>query len=383
MRNFSKPVFRRQKQENSGCRKRFAAAVVFFLAALLLMLAAAWIPGAAQWYWKSVYLPAAAAISSVTGLVPFSLAEAGLYLLAAAFFLSLIYTIRRMFRQKQIKKALTAWLSFVLPAASLLAFFFMLGGGINYHHTSFAEEAGITVNEIHPEDLEKICLWLTDEVNAWSGKISRGEDGVMRLSRPEGPDAADAMENLGTVFPCLSGEYPVPKKVFCSGILSRLGLTGIFSAFTIEANYNRDMTPYNIPFTVCHELSHLRGFMQEEEANFIAFLACIRSERPDFLYSGYLSAWVYCMNALYDTDQDRWSAARSMLSPDVEADLAANNAFWNRYDGVLSDVSTQVNDTYLKINGQEHGVQSYNRMVALIVAVFGDRVSSVRPDSIG
>ena len=84
-----------------------------------------------------------------------------------------------------------------------------------------------------------------------------------------------------------------------SEVLSYQGLTGIYLPFTVEANYNGDMPAYDKPFTVCHELSHLRGFMEEQEANFIAFLACIGSERTDFQYSGYLSGWVYCMNALY------------------------------------------------------------------------------------
>lgn len=381
MKQFLTRIFHPQSPRPSGCRIRFSAALFFFLAAALIMLVAATVPGAAQWYWETLYQPASRAVSRVTGSVPFSIAEIGLYLLAAVFLLSLIHTAARMIRSKEVKHCLILWCSYLLPAASILAFFFMLGGGVNYHHASFAEEAGITAEPISVEDLENICLWLTDEVNAWSSQVQRGSDGVMQLSRPEGPDAAAAMEHLGETFPGLSGSYPPPKKVFCSEILSRLGLTGIFSAFTIEANYNKDMTPYNIPFTVCHELSHLKGFMQEEEANFIAFLACIGSGQPDFIYSGFLSAWIYCMNALYDTDRELWSAIRSMLTADAEPDLSANSAFWNRYDGVLSDVSTQVNDAYLKFNGQPHGVQSYDRMVELIVTVFKDHTASAYPDA--
>ena len=130
------------------------------------------------------------------------------------------------------------------------------------------------------------------------------------------------------------------------------------------------MTAYNIPFTVCHELSHLRGFMEEKEANFIAFLACIGSERTDFQYSGYLSGWVYCMNALYRTDPERWAEVRSRLSETVQPDLDANSAFWDRYEGPVRETAERINDTYLKVNGQADGVESYDRMVDLIVAYF-------------
>lgn len=362
------------KPSHSPARHRFAAALILFLLSAALLLVSTLVPAAAEWYSSQIYQPAAAAISGLTGRVPFSLAEIGLYLLILGFLLSAAYTIRRIIKKGNAGQRLLSWLSGILLAASLLAFFFMLGGGINYHRVSFAETAGISAEPCTAEDLSRICSWLTEEVNVRSAQVSRDENGVMSLSRPEGPDAAAAMESLGETFPDLSGSYPMPKKVLCSQILSRLGLTGIFSAFTIEANYNRDMTAYNIPFTVCHELSHLRGFMQEEEANFIAFLACIQSEQTAFQYSGYLSAWIYCMNALYDTDYDTWSTIRSQLAPSVEADLTANREFWASYDGILEEISTQVNDTYLKINGQDSGVQSYDMMVELTVAYFKDKI---------
>ncbi len=132
------------------------------------------------------------------------------------------------------------------------------------------------------------------------------------------------------------------------------------------------MTDYNIPFTACHELSHLRGFMQEEEANFIAFLACRKSEDPQFQYSGSMLGWINCMNVLYEADYDTWEEIHSQILPQVKADLQANNEFWDQYDGRVAEVADQVNDNYLKANGQEEGVQSYDRMADLIVAWYLD-----------
>ena len=129
-----------------------------------------------------------------------------------------------------------------------------------------------------------------------------------------------------------------------------------------------------IPFTACHELSHLRGFMQEQEANFIAFLACSKSGEDAFAYSGYLSGWIQCMNVLYKTDYDAWKEVRGTLPPEAEADLRLNREFWAKYDGAIAEVSNKVNDTYLKANGQKDGVKSYNRMVDLIVAYYHSEV---------
>jgi len=39
--------------------------------------------------------------------------------------------------------------------------------------------------------------------------------------------------------------------------------------------------------------------MREDEANFIAFLACLQSDDPEFRYSGVYLASVHAMNALW------------------------------------------------------------------------------------
>ena len=73
------------------------------------------------------------------------------------------------------------------------------------------------------------------------------------------------------------------------------------------------------------------------------------------------------MNALRRADAGAWQEVRAALDERVEADLQANSRFWAKYDGAVAEVSNKVNDTYLKANGQEDGVESYDRMVDLIV----------------
>lgn len=54
----------------------------------------------------------------------------------------------------------------------------------------------------------------------------------------------------------------------------------------------------------------------------------------------------------------------------MQADLAANSRFWEKYDSPVAEVSDQINDSYLKANGQEDGVASYDRMVELILTYY-------------
>ena len=77
------------------------------------------------------------------------------------------------------------------------------------------------------------------------------------------------------------------------------------------------------------------------------------------------------MNALYRADYGQWQEVRSLLSDEAEPDLAANSAFWDSYEGRISETADKINDAYLKVNGQADGVNSYDRMVDLIVAYYG------------
>ena len=178
------------------------------------------------------------------------------------------------------------------------------------------------------------------------------------------------MVKLSGEYSSLSGYYPKPKPVLVSRILSIQQYSGVYSPFTVEANYNRDMVSYNIPHTICHELSHLDGFMREDEANFIGYLACLGSDDADFKYSGFLLGWIYAGNALAKEDFEEYARLYRMLSEEVREDMDANREFWAKYEGKAARAAERVNDAYLKANGQGEGVLTYGRVVDLMILDF-------------
>jgi hypothetical protein len=354
--------------------KRLVSACLLLAAAGGLTVGAGESPQMAAWYSAHIYPLIVTTVGRLSGMVPFSLSELILYGLVILTAGSFIHAMVKGAREKQGGAVFMQWASGFFLGAAVLVLLYVLNCGISYKRESFSAAAGIKTDEYTVEDLKQTCLWLTEEVNSRADKVKRNSDGVMELYGEEQETAVNAMEQLGRQYPVLSGYYPRPKGLLVSDILSYQGLTGVYSPFTVEANYNREMTPYNIPFTACHELSHLRGFMQEEEANYISFLACKNADSAEFQYSGYLMGWIYSTNALRSTDADAWAEVRQVLDVQVETDLNENTRFWNRYEGTVAEVSSKVNDTYLKVNGQTDGVKSYDRMVDLIVAYFLEEI---------
>lgn len=346
--------------------------LVFLGAALLLQLAARKVPGFGQWYAVTIYPLITGSLGRFMGIFPFSVTELGLYLLIVLFVVSLVRSWRRPLKI----------LGRLLFGASLLFFLFTVNCGINYYRQPFSSLSGLTIQPSSSQELYDLCSWLVEQIqdsvrqledqaseeNGFSGQTSREPLPSYGKLLEYGRQGQLAMRRLGEEFPVLAGFYPAPKPLLLSRILSVQQLCGVYSPFTVEANYNREMPLYNIPHTICHELSHLKGFMREDEANFIGYAACIHSEDLYFRYSGYLMGWVYAGNALAQADPEGFAALRSALPQAALTDLSYNNAYWDAFQGKVAEVSTRVNDTYLKLQDQQDGIQSYGRVLDLMLA---------------
>lgn len=334
----------------------------FLGAALALQLAARNIPEFGQWYAVSVYPVLTGTLGRIVGWLPFSVSEVLLYVLLAGYAVWIIYILLSAVSGRRGKCYIKKYIKITYLAAAVLFFLYTAGCGINYYRKPFSAYLEYKTGVYTREQLQDLCRWLTGQVNASWTETGTKTSGQMQAA------GADAMERLGEQYPALRGPYPKPKPLIVSRILSVQQLSGIYSPFTIEANYNNEMTAYNIPHTICHELSHLRGFMREDEANFIGFLACVTSDDPEFCYSGYLSAWIYAGNALAAEDADFYSACYRALRPEVRGDLKENSQFWNRFESRVSEAAEAMNDHYLKANSQPEGVKSYGRVVDLLLA---------------
>ena len=344
----------------------FTGGTVLLLLAAILSLMARRAEGFAQWYSEHIYRILTETVGRAAGILPFSAAEVLLYILILWLIFSTVKIIWKQLRRTGA--GLVDFAGKVFAVVGMLAFLYTACCGINYYRTSFAESAGLEMDGYTTSQLASVCVELTDELNRKAETVERDADGVMICGDDISLSAPAIMKHAAEAYPQLQGYYPRAKELLNPWILSVQKVTGIYSPFTIEANINGDITDYNIPFTACHELSHLRGYMQEEEANFIAWLACRESDRAEFQYSGSLRGWIGCMNVLYRADYELWAAIRVTLNPAVEADIAANRDYWAKFESPVADAAQTVNDTYLKVNGQSDGIQSYGRMADLIVS---------------
>ncbi len=143
------------------------------------------------------------------------------------------------------------------------------------------------------EELGALRDLVVMRANELGDKLPRDASGNLTYEKDMATEAVESMKELGMTYDGLSGYYGRPKALYTSEFFSQQYIMGYYFPFSMEANYNDVMYIANIPHTMCHELAHTKGFISEDEANLIGFLACIRSDDDFFEYSGYLSVLGY------------------------------------------------------------------------------------------
>lgn len=256
-----------------------------------------------------------------------------------------------------------------LSIVSLLFLIFTLTAFINYNKPLLAAGNNSTVREYTSEDLTGLAHMLVDDINELSEQIKTDEYGLLDISHIDlNEETKKAMGNLSKRYPLLKGYYPNPKPIFLSKAMSYLGVTGIFSPFTLEANYNNDVDSFIIPYTICHEFAHLKGYMREDEAGFLGYLACINSDYPEFRYSGTLNALQYTLGQLYENvDNETYNKIYARISDRVINEVRHSSAYWHNYKSKATTVAKTVNDKYLMVNAQDSGTKSYGMMVEFLL----------------
>ena len=340
------------KKSESRALKVVIISIILLLIAAVLLIAARNIQGFAEWYSVNIYSVITGTIGRLTGAVPFSVAEAVVCILPLIIIADFV----------RCRKRLRTAFIHVLLIASVLFFLYAANCGINYHRNTFVDQEALSNAKFTEDQLADFCEYIVDRLNECGSSSEY----------PQGKGLSDAarisMNKLSENYPSLRGYYPAPKQLtLLSRAFSSMGVSGIYSPFTVEANINGEMPGMEKPFTSCHELSHLRGYMNEGEANYIGWLACIGSDDPLFNRSGWLIAWMHAGGALRSVDPERYERLSESLPSYAVYEIEENNLFWSSHETKASEVQDRVNDAYLKANDQKDGIQSYGMLTTLML----------------
>ena len=354
--------------------KRFWVFIPLILAALMFFILPHF-PAVTEYVFsRGLFKVITVPVGFISSLLPISLTELLVILAAPAVITLIVILIVKLVKHKDRRKILLLKAGkFTVGAVSIAAFMYMSCHGVNYYRFTMEEMMGLDTSQKTPEDLYNACVKL-----AQGAAQARSELGISD-NEPYTFDESlfTELTRAGDGYGAIVDEYPFlwtanwrQKPVMLSEPWSYTGIVGVYCPFVVECNVNTAQPDYEIPFTAAHESAHSRGIAFENECNFLAFLSCINSSYPEYRYSGYMEAFVYCSNALYSYDKELWQGTQQYLTNGMYLDFGLLNEFIDSHTNHVTEVSQDFNDTFIKVQGVADGSLSYDRVTELILAYY-------------
>ena len=338
---------------------------LFIFTALILILSIIK-SGFADWYNSSVGAFLRLAFSAITGFLPFSLAELCIIvaplLIVAAISYSIVRIIKKNFNLRTfLKKLLIVFFIFTIIFINVF--------GVCYFASPLASRLELERKELSRQQLYEDALYTRTLLESASGNVNFDKSGAS--VNPHTFSETDSLIDKGYDALSQSGVYKSvmignSKPILLSKLMTYTHISGMYMPFTGEANVNTNYPDYVVAFTIAHEKAHQRGIASEDEANFMAFLACMASGDEYLEYAALMNMYDYFLDATFKQDEEMYNELVDKTPEVILKEMYAYYKFFEKYtNSAASVVAESVNDTYLKTMGKEDGVKSYGLVIEL------------------
>jgi hypothetical protein len=345
-----------------------ALPLAVLIAGIIFQQSAALMPWLVErFYSRPIYPRVVGALSLLSRGFGFSVGEiiAGLILFTACAGI-VIFCVGLVRRRGARRSWVLAWLRFWTWVAAGSLWLFLFAFGLNYQRPLLFELLGYEQRKADAVELEELGRMMVERVNRTHEEARAGA----RVA----PNSVEIVKLLSESFDSAAefkllprGNFAQPKPVISSEVLTRLGISGVYSPFTAEPNYNADIPDFQIPFTIAHEIAHQRGVARESEANFVAYVVCVSSRDPFVRYSGFRNG-LGVLSELYRVAPEKARELSKQLGQGYRDDSRRAALFWAKASGAAGALSHRMNDLYLRANRVKAGVADYSNSTTLIIA---------------
>jgi Protein of unknown function (DUF3810) len=329
-------------------------------AVVLLAAGAALVPTPAgvveRLYSTGVYPIVQRALTSVSNRVPFALLDVLIAVVVCGWIAALVRDLARA-RGAGLRAAVAIVARTVVVAAALYLVFLIVWG-FNYRRVPLADKLQFQSGGVSPDAARTLAATSVERANALYDRAHGGGE------RTELAGAfARAQRDLGGARLAVPGW---PKSTLLDLYFRRAAVDGMTDPYFLETLVAGDLLPFERPFVVAHEWSHLAGYADEGEANFVGWLTCLRGSDGD-QYSGWLFLYGEILGSVRPADRAE-IAGRLAAGPRADRRAVADRVR-RHVNPRVSAAGWRVYDRYLKANRVEAGVASYAEVVRLALGV--------------
>jgi hypothetical protein len=300
-------------------------------------------------------------LTTASNRAPFPLFD-GLVILVGAWWLTM--TIRDVGRARRTGR-LRAFARVIGRTATVVAasyLMFLLIWGLNYRRAALVDKLLFDPARVGTDRGEALASEVVERLNILYEPAHRaGWRPLEEIDDELAGAFATVQKELGLSGRTVPGR---PKRSLFDVYFVKAGVAGMTDPYFLETLAASDLLPFERPFVVAHEWSHLAGFGDEGEANFVGWLTCVRGADAHRY-----SAWLFLYRELLPaigpvparTVADRLAAGPRDDLGAIEDRMLANINPW------LSGAGWRVYDRYLKANRVDKGSASYGDVVRLLL----------------
>jgi hypothetical protein len=336
-----------------------AALVVIAMAGALVPMPAAIVE---RLYSEMLYPQVQRGLTGLSNLVPFALID-GLLIAGVAWLAWQIARASARWRLDGWRRVTFRLLVRVAAVVATLYLVFLATWGLNYRRVTLIGRVRFDPQAVSAQAARVLALTTVGRINDLYDPAPPRDSGRAVV----GASLADAFAQVQQMLGASRLARPArPKRTLLDLYFRAAGVEGMTDPYFLETLVVGDLLPFERPFVIAHEWSHLAGFADEGEANFVGWLTCVRGSRAE-RYSGWLFLYGQIAAALKESERADIAAR---LGPGPRADLnAAAERVRRHLSPVIADAGWQVYDRYLKANRVEAGTGSYAEVVKLILGV--------------
>ena len=352
---------KRVKKSKRRARIWTALTIGILIAAVVL----AFIPVPARWverfYSTGAYPWLQSILTSLTNRVRFSVGD--VLLVALVLGLPIWWIVRiKQARGRRMREVASLALKSLLAVAVIYVGFLVLWG-FNYERVPLMGKLDYDETRLNADSTKVLLDSTIERLNA----DANSNHGSAWPSDEEW--RSHLLESFNQVVLDMGNRKGIvpaaPKTSLCDFFLGKTAISGFTNPFGLEVILNSDLLPIEKPLTLAHEWAHIAGFADESEANFVALLACARSDLAAIRYSGWLALISYLPQQTPNVSDSKRGIT---LTPEVVADLRAiEERSRRRLSPTVSGVQNRVYDGFLKANRVESGIGSYGLFVRLML----------------
>ena len=322
-----------------------------FLVAVAVVLVA-WRPPSVwieRHYVNGFYFGLDRTVRSVTDRMPFAVGDLLLILAVAGL---VVFWVRVLRASKSRGGRILFALGRTLAALAVVYLWFLAFWGLCYDRVPVSEKVVVrasSVNEAHVDAFgDRVARMLTANVGAAHREAAQEAAVTRALSATFEAAIRRLGDDANVALP------PIKPTIF-NAMLGSTGDSGFMDPWTYEVNLYSGQLFFERPATFAHEWAHMAGFADESEANYIAVLTCINSDRPLARYSGWLLVWFNLGSNVH---------VKQRVAAQVVRDIRAiQQRLREQVKPGIARAQQAAYDRYLRANRVAQGIDSYRYFV--------------------